>query len=338
MPESLYVSCLGLVCPVGFTPESAAAALRAGIAGFTDLPYADQTGERIVGALVPGLTDDLRGRARLVELLARAFEFIGPRLPQSVALTDLPVILCTREPDRPGANVEGIVSEIEMRLRLNSRRDGSGHIASGPVAAFEALMHASRLLAARRTEVCLIAAVDTFVDARTLCWLDDTKRLKTAMQSDGVIPGEAACVAIVSKRPVTPSHLAVRGLGLAVEIATVVNEEPLLGKGMTAAARHALREAGLGIHEVDFRISDVAGESYAFEELALALSRLTRQPRESQELWHPADCIGDCGAAAGLIQFSWVEQAFLRGYAPGPVALVHASTSTGARAAAVLGI
>ena len=331
------VSCLSLVCPVGFTPEGATAALRAGLDGFTDLPYADSAGEPIVGALVPGLPADLRGRARLVELLAVAVERAGPRLPGGLAAADLPLILCTREPGPAGPDVEGVLSEAEARLRVRFRRDGSARVARGPVGAFEAVAQARRLLNDRRTEACLVAAVDTHMDARVLHGLDESRRLKTAVHTDGVIPGEAACVALVSRRAMTPTWLPVRGLGFAEETATVLNDEPLLGKGLASAVRAALDEAGLTLYEVDFRLSDVAGESYAFEELVLAQLRLTRRPRQSQELWHPADRVGDCGAAAGLIQLCWAEQALARGYAPGRVALAHGSAATGARAAAVLG-
>lgn len=100
--------------------------------------------------------------------------------------------------------------------------------------------------------------------------------------------------------------------------------------------REALQEAGLAMHDVDFRLGDVAGESYAFEELALAQARLMRKVRPGQPLWHAADCIGDCGAAAGLIQFAWAGQAFHRGYAPGPVAALQAASPFGLRAAAVV--
>jgi 3-oxoacyl-[acyl-carrier-protein] synthase I len=336
MAEVIYISCLSLACPVGFTPESAAAAMRAGIAGFTDLPYADNAGEPIVGAIVPGLSNELRGTARLVELLALAFEYVQPRLPSGLAWPELPLFLCTREPARPGAKINRIVAEVEARQQIKIRRDGSRHVASGPVGAFEALAHARKLLAEGQKPACLVAAVDTLVDARALHWLDQAQRLKTEAQSDGVIPGEAACVALVSSQPITPSWLVVSGLGFAVEEATVLNEEPLLGKGMAAAVKDALSEVDLAMQEVDFRLSDVAGESYAFEELALAQSRLTRQTRETQDLWHPADTVGDCGAASGLIQFAWAEQAFARGYAPGPVALAHGSAASGARAAAVV--
>jgi 3-oxoacyl-[acyl-carrier-protein] synthase-1 len=90
------------------------------------------------------------------------------------------------------------------------------------------------------------------------------------------------------------------------------------------------------MEEVAFRFSDVAGESYAFEEVVVAQARNLRTSRECQDLLHPAGSIGDCGAASGLIQLAWAEQAFARGYACGPVALGHCSVPSGARAAAVV--
>ena len=92
------------------------------------------------------------------------------------------------------------------------------------------------------------------------------------------------------------------------------------------------------MHEVAYRLSDVAGESYAFEEVVLAQVRNMRQPRlEEQPVWHAADCVGDTGAAAGLIQFAWAEQAYRRGYAPGKLCALHGSSMAfGGRAAAIV--
>jgi 3-oxoacyl-[acyl-carrier-protein] synthase I len=336
MVGPLYISCLGLICPVGLTPESAAAAMRAGISPFSELPYPDNDVEPVIGAITPSVPDDLRGRDRLTELLKRCFERFELRLPRDLEPGRLPLLLCTREPDRPGPRVTNIVSEIETRLGFVCRRDLSGHFARGSVAAFAALRQARHILSGSHAQGCLIAAVDSLIDAQVLHWLHQAKRLKTPSQSDGVIPGEAACLLLVTTSPLTQSHLKLRGLGFAIETATVLNEEPLLGKGMTAAIREALGEADLSMHDVDFRLSDVAGESYAFEELVLAQSRLMRQTREAQDLWHPAAFIGDCGAASGLVQLAWAEQAFTRAYAPGPMALAHSATATGDRAAALV--
>jgi 3-oxoacyl-[acyl-carrier-protein] synthase-1 len=162
-------------------------------------------------------------------------------------------------------------------------------------------------------------------------------RLKTGVATDGLIPGEAACLAVVSRRPMTPHYIVLRGLALAAETATAISEEPFRADGLTIALKTALSEARTEMHEVAFRFSDVAGESYAFEELVLAQMRNLRKTRPEQPVWHAADCIGDTGAAAGLIQFAWAEQAFSRGYAPGNLAALHGSSMAFAgRAAAIV--
>jgi 3-oxoacyl-[acyl-carrier-protein] synthase-1 len=116
----------------------------------------------------------------------------------------------------------------------------------------------------------------------------------------------------------------------------VLNDNPQLGLGMASAGAAALAQADVEMHEVAFRSSDASGEAFAFEDLALVQSRLMRKTRPTQDVWLPAGSAGDCGAASGLMQLAWIEQAFVRGYAPGAIALMHASSASGARAAAVV--
>jgi 3-oxoacyl-[acyl-carrier-protein] synthase-1 len=336
MAEVLHFTCLSLNCAVGLTPQSAAAAMRAAISGLTEVACLDNSGEPIVGGAVPDLPGHLRGRERVIELLVRAFEPVAACLPPTLKVDHLPIVICIGEPKRPGAGIGGIVAAVEARLRLKFRRENSAHIARGPVSAFDGLHYARKILSDGRAEACLIAAADTLLDARTLLWLDNAKRLKRPGVPDGLIPGESASVALVTSRAMTPTSIAVRGLGFAEESATVVNDDPLLGLGMARAAKSALDEAEIAMHEVAFRLSDVAGEAYGFEELALAQSRLMLQTRRCQDLWCPAGFIGDCGAAAGIVQLAWAEQSYARGYSPGTVALAHGSAVGGARAAAVV--
>ncbi|TJW41173.1 MAG: hypothetical protein E5W83_26610 [Mesorhizobium sp.] len=237
----------------------------------------------------------------------------------------------------PGARINGILSGLAIqggRPLVGSR---TFQVAHGQISAFVAMEQARKLLDERNVEACLIMAIDSLIDARSLSWLDSRMRLKTSEVTDGIIPGEAACILAVSKRPIVDRPLLLRGLGLAVETATASNEEPFRAEGLSAALKAALGEAGLQMHEIAFRLSDVAGESYAFEEVVLAQMRNMRQTRPEQPLWHAADCMGDCGSAAGLVQFAWAEQAFKRGYAPGQTAALHgSSTAFGGRAAAVV--
>ena len=158
-----------------------------------------------------------------------------------------------------------------------------------------------------------MCGVDSYLNARSLQWLAQTWRLKTEQNSDGAIPGEAASAVLISSsrsRGKTP-FAKITGLGFGSEPAPVLSDEPLLGLGLTDAARAALDQAGVQMHEIDLRLSDAAGESYGFREQSLALSRLMRVRRDKSPIWHCADCIGDTGAAAGICQLVIAAYSFL---------------------------
>src|SRR5690349_13897419 len=112
MAHSLYVTCLSLICPVGFAPASAAAAMRARISGLVELPYVDNEGEPIVGAAVPGIDQDLIGRARLAELLLLAIEASQACLMAGQVAMPLPILFCAREKLRPGGSLWGVLAEV----------------------------------------------------------------------------------------------------------------------------------------------------------------------------------------------------------------------------------
>src|SRR3546814_19450353 len=83
-----------------------------------------------------------------------------------------------------------------------------------------------------------------------------------------------------------------------MEPATVEAEDiPLRAEGLTQAVRAALSEAGCGLEQMDYRLTDISGEQYYFKEASLALSRSLRVRKEFFQLWHPAACIGEVGPA-----------------------------------------
>jgi 3-oxoacyl-[acyl-carrier-protein] synthase-1 len=331
------ISCVSMVSPVGYSAAATCAALRAGVAAFEELDYPDNNGMPLKGARIDAIAPAKRGRERLIALARLAMEHIDADAAVALPWSQMPIILCTRERDVPGTRLNGILSGLRLPdgSMLTQRR--TAHIPNGQTSAFVALLQARKMLAEGNDPACLLLALDSLIDARTLAWLDGQMRLKTSAVTDGLIPGEAACLAVVSRVPLRPHFVVVRGLGLGTETATAANEEPFRADGLTAALRAALAEARIEMHDVAFRLSDVAGESYAFEELVLAQMRNMRKTRPEQRLWHAGDCIGDTGAAAGLIQFAWAEQAFHRGYAPGGLAALHGSSMAfSGRAAAVV--
>ncbi len=149
------------------------------------------------------------------------------------------------------------------------------------------------------------------------------------------MPGEAGA-AVLFGRPGRAAELRCTGLGFAVEKAALESGEPLRGDGLSDAIKQALTQAGREMHDIDYRISDIAGEQYYFKEAALALSRTLRRRKETFDLWHPSESVGETGSAAGLAMLAVADAACRKGYSLGPRIVAHLSNDSGQRAAAVL--
>jgi 3-oxoacyl-[acyl-carrier-protein] synthase-1 len=336
----MYITSTGMVCSVGLNAAAACAAIRAGIANFVELPYRDNQGEPIIGAMVPGIPRDLKRDELVVELLVRALSD-SLRHKQSEPLKNIPILIGLAETDRPGGRAglaHSIINRVEEKLGWQFQPRLSGVITQGHTSGFRALQTARKLFHDGQAQTCIICGVDSYINASSLLWLDQFWRLKTEENSDGVIPGEAAAAVLLEQQTQAQSECKVKviGLGFSHESAHVLSEDPLLGQGLAEATRTALAEAGCQMHEIDFRISDVTGESYGFKEQALVLSRLMRSRREELPIWHCADTIGDSGAASGICQLVIAQAAFTKGYAPGNQALCYTSSVPGDRATAVL--
>lgn len=335
----MFIESTGMVCSVGLTAESACAAMRAGITNFQELPYLDNQSEPIIGAMVPALPLDIKRGERLGELLAMA---IADCLKDNASqfLENIPILVGLAEPDRPGGGA-GLVNEIFTRMNgklgVRFHPQLSRTIAAGHTSGFEGLRIARELFKKPEVSACLVCGVDSYINASSLLWLDQHQRLKTVENSDGVIPGEGAAAVLITKQQSSNSVIIaqVTGLGFAQEASAVLIDEPLLGLGLAEATKEALRETGIQLHEADFRISDVTGESYGFREQALSLSRIMRSRKEAFPIWHSSDCIGDIGAASGTSQLVIYWHSIQKSYAPGKQAVCYTSAVQGERAVAV---
>jgi len=338
--SALSISAVGMVCPVGHSAAAACAALRVGIAMFDELPYWDNTGLPVVGAAVPGVHGQFG--PRLVAMLAGALRDCLSGM-SAESSQKVPLLIGLAEPGRPGGGAElagSIITQIQDELGMMFHPGLSSVIPRGHTAGFEGLRIARELLRANDIPGCLVCGVDSFINASSLFWLDQHWRLKRDDHTDGVIPGEAAAAVYVQRHPAPAAApgAQVVGIGFGLETASVLTEEPLQGRGLAEAGRQALTEAGWGFHELDFRLSDLTGESFGFREHTLAEGRLARVVRSSEQpLWHAADSIGDTGAAAGLVQVIMAATAWSKGYAPGERAACFTSAVAGQRAVALLG-
>ena len=123
------------------------------------------------------------------------------------------------------------------------------------------------------------------------------------------------------------------GIGVATESITVHNEdEPCLGEGLTKAIYAGLEQSGWHKEEVTQVYCDMNGETYRAHEWMLALCRTLDDPKVT----HPADCIGDVGAASAPLLIGMAAVALQRGYAKADKIFVFCSSDFGMRGSVCL--
>jgi 3-oxoacyl-[acyl-carrier-protein] synthase-1 len=333
--QPLSIVNTGLVTSVGLSSAAACAAIRAGLTNPFQTRFRDLAGNWIMAHGAP-LDHPWPGRIKLTKMASMALgECLAP-LPRE-SWPDVPLLLCLAEPGRPG-RFDGPDSElfedIQNELQTGFSRD-SAIISHGRASVATALVHARELIADHGAHHVAILATDSLLNWPTLQAYDAARRLLTEENSNGFIPGEGSGALLVNAAGNVPS-LVCTGIGRAVEAATIEKEEPLRADGMTQAIRAALSEAGCHFHDLDFRVTDLSGEQYYFKEAGLAVGRILRVRMEEFDLWHPAECIGEAGATAGLAAIIVANAACRGAYAPGPRVLCHFSCDGGARAAVVL--
>jgi 3-oxoacyl-[acyl-carrier-protein] synthase-1 len=200
------------------------------------------------------------------------------------------------------------------------------------------LEKAGYLLRTTSLSHCIVGAVDSLVEFPALAWLEEAGRVKTDDRSDGFIPGEAAGFLVLE----LGSEAARRGALPMAEIkapvttreeATIFGDMPLRGHGLAEAILGTLARSWVVPNWI---ICDLNGEYYRSKEWALAMAEIFADRGTVPELWHPAENIGDVGAASAIV-FSVVAMAGLRhGYFQGDNVLVWTSSDSGGRGAVIV--
>ncbi|NUO79945.1 hypothetical protein HUU05_07700 [candidate division KSB1 bacterium] len=335
--QALSVLASGMVTGVGLNAPASCAAIRAALDNFEETRFMDKGGEWIIGCQVP-LEQPWRGRKKLLHLVVPAMQECLSDF-KNIPAEHIPLLLCVAEKERPGRlsdldNVffEEVQTELGLRFHPESMLLAGGHV-SGVLA----VKRARDLIYNQRVPMCLIAGVDSFLVGPTLAAYEEKDRLLTSKNSNGFIPGEAGCAVLLGPASFTPkAQLFCLGLGFGREKATIDSEEPLRADGLVAAFKAVLADSGCTMDDVDFRITDISGEQYHFKEASLAASRTIRNLKPEFDLWHPADCIGEVGAAIVPCVIGVALAAARKNYLLGKGMLCHFGNDSGERATMIL--
>jgi 3-oxoacyl-[acyl-carrier-protein] synthase-1 len=326
----------GLVTSVGLTAPASCAAFRTKLTNPVETRFIDADGKWVMAHEVP-LDKPWRGLARLSHRAAMAIAEALQDIPKT-EWSQLPLLLCVAESDRPGRAEDqdkDLFARIEAALGARFAKS-SAIVAQGRVSVPVAIAQARTLLGGAGVSRVVVAAVDSLLNWPTLNHFEQRRRLLAEHNSDGFMPGEAAGALLLGAPRGTPGELLCTGIGFGREAAHIDSEQPLRADGLTQAIAAALSDAGRQMHDMDFRITDNSGEQYYFKETTLALSRSLRVLKDEFDIWHPAECTGEVGAASGAILLSAAKAACEKRYARGDDILVHLTNDAGQRAALTL--
>ena len=324
---------VGLVTPVGLSAPASCAAFRAKLTNPSETRFIDSDGEWIMAHQVP-LEQPWRGVTKLAKMAAMAIEEALEDVPMN-EWSQLPLLLCVAEVERPG-RMTGLDDELFLQIQTElgaSFSAQSGIVAHGRVGVAVALAQARALMAQAKASRVLIAATDSLLNWPTLSHYEQSGRLLTERNSNGFMPGGAAGALLLGASSHQAGEFLCTGIGFGREAAHIDSEEPLRAEGLSQAVKAALADAGCQMHHMDYRITDNSGEQYYFKEAALALSRTLRVRKEEFDIWHPAECTGEVGAASGTNIIALAQVACDKQYTKGPNILAHMANDAGQRAA-----
>ena len=333
---SIAILGTGLVTSVGLTTAACCCAFRAKITNPFETRFIDSNGAWIMAHQV-SLGPQLHGLTKLAKMAALAIEEALKGMGKD-EWHGLPLLLCVAETERPGrmAGLDGeLLRHIQSELGV-SFAPASVLVPHGRVSVAVALAQARALLASGKLPGVLIVSVDSLLSWPTLSHYEREDRLLTESNADGFMPGEGAGALWVGAVEQGSPQLICSGIGFGREAAHIDSGEPLRADGLTNAIKASLGDAGRQLHDMDLRVTDNSGEQYYFKEASLALSRTLRQHKEDFDIWHPAECIGEAGAASGVAVIATAREACLKGYAPGRNILAHWANDAGQRAAVTL--
>ena len=167
------------------------------------------------------------------------------------------------------------------------------------------------------------------------------RRLKIGDHVDGFIPGEAAACLLLEPVHAANSRGAtalavVDAAGTGMESATIWSDAQSTAVGLRDAVRATFAQLPNQGSDTGLILSDLNGESYRAKEYGNTAVRALSKTLTNWALWHPADCIGDTGAAAFTVSACLGVRALAKDYARANRALVLGSSDDGLRGAVSL--
>jgi 3-oxoacyl-[acyl-carrier-protein] synthase-1 len=346
---SAYLLDCNAVCAVGRGAEQIWTSIRTGIGRIGDSGVMDTHFEQIPMGLVPeDALPPLPPAIDALPLPQRARRMLRLGAPTLASIAESagpgPLRLFLGVP-RVDAQQQPWISSFAIHLarmaNLEIDNAVSRVIPAGRAGALMAFELALQALAADPTRRVIVGGIDTFLDPRLLAEFEIDGRLAGAHATEGFIPGEGAGFLVLGSAQdgaPLPGGRPVRVLGAATvrDQGHRSGSEPARGEGLAAAIEKLRGSLSEAAQPVATTFAGLNGEAFDAKLWGVAALRHRDLFAPNMQMQHPADCIGDTGAATGAILAVIATAALTRGQRGGP-ALLWAASDHEPRACVLLG-
>lgn len=347
--DAIVITGMGALTSVGNDAVQSASAVRASVVRFANWEPgggADEGDAGLVAAALPGDLGDAPWVEKAAELAqhpvhealwqAELFDFAEIR--RTRPRTRLGAYVAAPNVDRPGVDKDAyrlFAVEAQRHCIAPAQADEVKIITADHAAGGLAIAQAMADLRAGQVDFAVVGGLDSLLHSVYLRVLLEEGRLKSPETPAGLIPGEAAAV-VVLERAAEAAQRGAKVLGLLGNVATEREPEPhrpaaaIEGKALSRAVARAIEQGG-GAARFGGIVTDLNGERWRSLEWALVETRTLGGLAPGWEMWHPADCVGDIGAATGVFHLVLALRAFARGYGGTAGTLMTAASVGGER-------
>lgn len=326
-PAALYqlgIAGVGMMTSLGCNTAMTLAAVNAGISRYQVSSFYNRHSKPITVAKVPDealpplkMTPDLKllsGREK------RLLQISIPAITEAMAHYPFkhPLPLFLAGPEKLCSGAKKIVAatffnHLVVQGNVNIDLQRSRYFATGRAGVIEAIASAFQFIVDTKMPYVLVGGVDSYLDAATLGYLDVDDRVLAENSSDAFAPGEGAAFILVSTDALSTQSqhaVVISPPGIGSEPGHLYSDEPYLGQGLADAFSSAIQN-GNGA-KVSTIYSSMNGENYFAKELGVAVLRSKLAFQEDFLHEHPADCLGDIGAATGAVLIALAHQSLVK--------------------------
>jgi 3-oxoacyl-[acyl-carrier-protein] synthase-1 len=348
MPENLAaIVGMEMVTAVGLDAQQTAASVRAGISRFEETSIHDKRFEPFVMAVLPDdvlppLKPEIESTAGLTSKHARTLRLATSALKQATMslpeIEKIPLYLGVAQqlPDRPEPFERDFLKQLSLQTDVAFNTAESLLFPHGRAAGLFALDKAVDAVCTGRHPYAIVGGVDTYVDLYLLGTLDMQERILGSHVMDGFVPGEgAAFIVITTVDRARSDRLSPLGFLTMVtkdhEEGHLYSDQPYKGDGLANTLAQLFQSSGINepVKEV---FTSMNGENHWAKEWGVAHMRNQAAFDPQHGFHHPADCIGDTGAASGIILTALAAIGITKRYHSSP-SLITCSSDYGERAA-----